>query len=411
VDFSFNRIRFIPKFAGFADDNSAIYFDGLGANILANRLYSASGTGARGGVEFHGACGGVKQNIIRGFKDGINVVTQTSAASPEFPVNGISADYNEIYQAENGVRLWLITSKTLRMASANFNKIYLNNADRAATSYMGVGTAKDSTGHTLDGNGEQLQIIGNVIRLQAENRVTTTEDTSGGVIIDTTGAIDGLSVRFNDVYNSPLHGIRINAGTNPITNLDLHRNRAKNCGNNTLGTDGYRTYFALAGTITDSAADDNVAIDTGNPNANGKNFWLNAIPSGGVIGNMGRMRLTSTATSLGSQFGTFAAVEQSTAFIVGGSSSLDTRRGDRWDLTCNGATPNFTITQFGGYKYRQKLKVNIINTSGGAGPTITWTGFKMATWVMPANGFRKLVEFEFDGTNYYETWRSGDIPN
>jgi hypothetical protein len=106
VDFSFNRIRFIPKFAGFADDNSAIYFDGQGRTSWPTGSTPPAAR-ARGAASSSTAPAARAQNIIRGFKDGINVVTQTGAASPEFPVNGISADYNEIYQAANGVRIWL----------------------------------------------------------------------------------------------------------------------------------------------------------------------------------------------------------------------------------------------------------------------------------------------------------------
>jgi hypothetical protein len=121
--------------------------------------------------------------------------------------------------------------------------------------------------------------------------------------------------------------------------MDLFRNRATDCGNNTLGTDGYRAGITLAGVINDSAAEHNTVVDTGSPNAKGKVFFQNLVVTGGVLERGNVMRLTSTLTSLSSAFSTASGEEQVIATLVGGSMSLDTRRADRWDLTCNGPPP------------------------------------------------------------------------
>lgn len=410
-----SRLTFAPKSPPFAPDNSTGYIEAQGVVFTGNRINAATNAGARGGVEIHAGAASVSNNVIRNHETGINVVTQAAAVTPEMPANNIVVSNNCLYAVGNGIRCWPATGKTLRNVVINGNAIYINNADRASTSYMGIGTVLDTVLHAVDGDVEDLSINNNVIRLQPENRVTTTEATSGGIIIDSVGTVRGLSITGNRVRNSPLHGIRVNGGTNPVNDAEIRFNRVIDCGNNTSGTAGYRTAFTLSGTWNDSSAEFNTCVDTGSPNAKGSNFWLNSVTAGnGVIERGNMMRLTSTATSLGSNFTTVTGDEQiASAFTIGGNLSIDTRRGSRADLTISGATPAFSINLFGGHKYRQEFKVNIINSSGGAGPAITWSGFKLqgGAYTNPANGFHKVSVFKFDGTNWHEELRSADIAN
>jgi hypothetical protein len=60
----------------------------------------------------------------------------------------------------------------------------------------------------------------------------------------------------------------------------------------------------------------------------------------------------------------------------------------------------------------QRITVRIVNTSGGALGTITWTGYKMAAWTSPATGYSRAIDFDFDGTNWTEASRTpADVPN
>lgn len=62
----------------------------------------------------------------------------------------------------------------------------------------------------------------------------------------------------------------------------------------------------------------------------------------------------------------------------------------------------------------QRLRIKIKNTSGGALGAATFSAaFKLgAAWVQPANGFSRTIEFDNDGTNWIETFRSAaDVAN
>ena len=61
----------------------------------------------------------------------------------------------------------------------------------------------------------------------------------------------------------------------------------------------------------------------------------------------------------------------------------------------------------------QLLTICLKNTSGGAMGTVTWgSGYKMALWTNPANGFSRSISFFYDGTNWIEMSRTtADIPN
>jgi hypothetical protein len=60
----------------------------------------------------------------------------------------------------------------------------------------------------------------------------------------------------------------------------------------------------------------------------------------------------------------------------------------------------------------QHMKVRVENRTGGALGGTTWNAvFKMAAWVDPPNTFNVQVEFYYDGTNWLEVSRTGNIPN
>lgn len=93
--------------------------------------------------------------------------------------------------------------------------------------------------------------------------------------------------------------------------------------------------------------------------------------------------------------------------------TFDMETGERFSITATNGTA-FTInapTNTGAIG--AKLDVIIRNAAGGALGTATWNAvFKMPTWVQPANGFSRSVQFVWDGTNWVETFRSAaDVPN
>lgn len=61
----------------------------------------------------------------------------------------------------------------------------------------------------------------------------------------------------------------------------------------------------------------------------------------------------------------------------------------------------------------QQLTICVKNTSGGALLGVTWgSGYKLAAWTSPANGFSRSISFFYDGTNWIEYSRTtADVPN
>lgn len=89
--------------------------------------------------------------------------------------------------------------------------------------------------------------------------------------------------------------------------------------------------------------------------------------------------------------------------------------------TLNAAAANqFIITPTNGNAFAisflnptngQTATVTIRNTFGTLG-VITWTGFKLAAWTQPANGFSRSITFNYNGSNWVEVSRvAADVPN
>lgn len=99
------------------------------------------------------------------------------------------------------------------------------------------------------------------------------------------------------------------------------------------------------------------------------------------------------------------------AVVQAGTIALDAVPVQRITYTTNAiSTVNPPTTAVDG----RRIAVWVINTSGGAMGVITWgTGFKLGgAFTNPANGTRRIIEFECDGTNWYEFNRSAaDVTN
>jgi hypothetical protein len=94
------------------------------------------------------------------------------------------------------------------------------------------------------------------------------------------------------------------------------------------------------------------------------------------------------------------------------SMTIDDPTGNSFQITANNGAP-FTINAPTNPGIGAPVRIQIRNTSGGALGLATWNAvFKMPLWVQPANGFSRWVEFEYNGANWVESFRSAaDVPN
>lgn len=94
------------------------------------------------------------------------------------------------------------------------------------------------------------------------------------------------------------------------------------------------------------------------------------------------------------------------------SMTIDAATGNIFTITATNAVA-FTINAPTNATVGIPLRIRIRNASGGALGVATFNAvFKMPAWVQPANGFSRTVDFDFDGTNWVEAFRSAaDVPN
>lgn len=89
-------------------------------------------------------------------------------------------------------------------------------------------------------------------------------------------------------------------------------------------------------------------------------------------------------------------------------------------LNC-GLYNDFTVTPTDGGAFSfthalatagQQITLTIINSVGGALGAATFTGFKLASWTQPADGYSRSITFEYDGSTMREVSRTtADVPN
>lgn len=92
------------------------------------------------------------------------------------------------------------------------------------------------------------------------------------------------------------------------------------------------------------------------------------------------------------------------------SMTIAAASGNQFSVTVTNATA-WAIQPSGGVD-GQQITVTVLNSSGGAMGTGTWTGFKMAAWAAPADGFSRSIIFEYDGSVWREVSRTpADVPN
>lgn len=407
-------MRFTPRTAPAAYDNSGIYFQAKYHRIQNSTFLSASGSGALAAIETHGGPSNVSGCITHGFATGVNAVTWSGAIT-EGNANDINIGGNTFSDAALAISVWCVTGHTDRSVNIVGNLISINQADRLAGDYAGIRLVNDAVSGTLNGTIDGLSILGNQIRFQAEERTPpSTESLTGGIVIDQQGAVLNLTLENNKVYNAPTQAFRVNGGTAGIDTMLASRNFSVDAGNNSLAATGYRAHWNLLGVIKNGFLLDNVIVDTATGSTpNGSGGIVNVITSGGFVLEQRNIIRVAGSGVLTRGFSSAAATERVSAFTVAGNVSMDTMKFDHWQLTLGVSTSAFSLTPFGNYVSGQRIRVTIINSSGGAGPAITWTNFKMASWTNPANGSRRTVTFEnYDGTSWYEVDRTpGDVTN
>lgn len=99
------------------------------------------------------------------------------------------------------------------------------------------------------------------------------------------------------------------------------------------------------------------------------------------------------------------------------SISIDPALGTDFSLTVpNGVAFTINAPTTANASPNQRIRIWIINASGGAMGVITWAagppGYKMSPWTNPANGFNRSIEFKYNGSNWYQVDQTGaDVTN
>lgn len=406
--------RFLRGTSASVYDNSSVYIHGNEWVVAECRFRSGAAVSeARTAIEVHGCIGAVSDNSIRDYRNGIYLVSQSSTDTL-LDSHSVACVGNVLYDVNAGIVLWSLTGVTYRGVDVAGNVVYVNNADHAQPTHYGIAFCRD-TGGLVNGSFDAVNISDNVVVFQAEESNRYSGGDTGGLILYCQGSIANVVVANNTVKNAPAQGFRLHSSTGTSSGVVVKDNTFMDAGNNSLAT--VRAAVVMAGTVTSSSFDGNTIIDTGTPTLNGSYAWniLAGAGSSFYFDTKSNRVFRLSTTAMGMAFSAYAferVVRDLGNLANGGSLTPNATLGDRQivglAVAVGGGTMNAPLYGVPG----QRVTFHVKNTSGGAGLTVTWAaGYKLATWTNPATGYGKLIEFEFDGTSWWEHCRTGDVPN
>lgn len=410
-----NRFRFVKGRTTDASgeyDNTAVYFDCLQHEATGNFFEASLTDHARGAIESHKGASVISNNLSVGYETICNVVSASSYYQ-EVAGNNISVTGNTAVSAGQGIVLYSINGRTLRNVLVSDNVISINNADRASNIvstdrvYVGIGLTDSYTGEF-----DNIKISDNVITLQSEERSAANLPYCGGIRILGNGSIKNVVISGNMIKNSPSYGVRAQSKAGKCINVSVEGNTIVDAGNNSMAPAEYRAAILWSGTAISCKNENNTILDTNAYAPNGRyGIYANTSSSSQIVSRNNTIRAFSASGSLSNRYSPGVTEALYAATAIKGSYVANAGLYERFDLTLTSSTPSFALGSSNFHAKYQRIKISIINASGGQGPRIKWSGFKMASWTNPPNGYHKIIEFEWDGVAAKEVWRSLNIPN
>lgn len=245
-----------------------------------------------------------------------------------------------------------------------------------------------------------------------DNKIVSWKLTSGL----TSAGILAQFADFVEIYNNTLDGTTIGSAADAGISVQnsteplVHHNRVNNC------TSGFGLQWLnnFGGDLSNNQLKNN-SNQCNTSNSSGT-FLLHDNKSDTTTTSI-ENNTPPTVRSYNNTWDGYGPKNKATiTYTSGVAMTFDATLAERYELTINDGVA-YTInapTNTPALAYASKRIVLIIrNTAGGALGAATFNAaFKMPAWVNPANTFSRSIEWEWNGANWVETFRSAaDIPN
>jgi hypothetical protein len=396
-------------------DNSAIYLHGRDWLVSRNIFENASTPGhARTAIEVHGSRGSIVGNLSRGYAAGIHVVGESPTDPPGAISNAVTVTGNTVYGANRGINLWALTGRGLRGVSVIGNTITLDLAAHSAISHAGISFVRDSVSGQINGDIEDVVISGNTISMSPWESGAYADADSAGILLYPHGNVRNLVVTSNVVRNAPGRGIHLQAG-GEVNGALIANNIVIDAGNDSRART--RAALVLAGTVKATQVIDNSVIDTGRSlhgqaslHLSGLQLSSRAEIRDNLVTDADPKADLVPATSQAA-WGDLSTAPWST-LAYGPRIQPRADAGRRLAIAVTDDAPHRLEAPERGLA-GQRLRIHFKNTSIGAAGALTWgAGVRAGPWSHARPGHGRIIELEFDGNVWFETWRStADVPN
>jgi pectate lyase-like protein len=255
-------------------DNSAVYLECMDHQAIGNTFVADIRQRARGAIETHGGPSVVAGNLADGYQTGVNIVTAFANESVR-ESNDITVVDNTFSRADQGIKLWSGTHRTLRSVTVAHNTLSLSQAEWNSHTSSGISMIYDSVTGTVNGDYEDINIQGNTITFQDEGPGRSRDYTGApldpantfGIGLSPAGNITNILVTGNIITRAPTRGIRLGnaAARNSSRNVQITNNMITDAGQNSGVVKGYRAGISLEGALAAVAVTNNSITDTGDP--------------------------------------------------------------------------------------------------------------------------------------------------
>lgn len=246
-------------------DNSALYLCGRKQIVQGNIFEADLDQNARGGCETHFGVSVISGNIFDGFNTGVNIVNPSASADKWIEEeNDITVTNNTIHKADVGVAMWACSGHLLSNVTIANNNISLINATHGEITSYGIEMIYATEG--LDGDYDNINIVGNTIKFQTEpaKRDNIGESSCRGIGVCPAGNVKNVNIANNIIQNAPLAGIKVGLQQDKkYQNITIKNNMIIDAGSYQFAKIAdYRAAIFLLGNLDNVYVEDNIISDT-----------------------------------------------------------------------------------------------------------------------------------------------------
>jgi hypothetical protein len=202
-------------------DNTAVYLHGANMKVCDNRFETTFDDDAYGAIEMHGESGLAARNTTKRYRSCVRIVS-AKRDEQDPPDNRFVVTGNHCEAANDAINVWSATGHRIKGVAIDGNVIRVAAARHRLASHRAISLTWETRGRDWRGAVEDITITANTITFEADRGRRYSRDTSGGIVLQSAGALLSATIQGNVVRNTSGPGILVRTrGTSAASGLHI----------------------------------------------------------------------------------------------------------------------------------------------------------------------------------------------